>query len=142
MIRQYRLGAQVELTLLREGQESKLQVALETSPQTAHELTRYRNDDFDFMARDLAFEDRKQAQFPASEQGVYVEGVSEGGWAALAHLAVGDLILDVDGKLTLNAAALEAQMKRVAAEKPKYVVLHVKRGIHDLFIELLPKWAL
>jgi serine protease Do len=141
MIRQYKIGTKAEFTLLRDGKEMKLPVALEVSPQSAHELRRYRDDSFDFVVRDIAFEDRVRNQWETTQTGAYVDGVSEGGWAALAHLAVGDLILDVDGKPTPDAAAVDAAMKQVTSAKPKEVVLHVQRGTHDLFIELEPKWT-
>jgi serine protease Do len=86
MIRQYKIGAEAELTVLRGGQELKLKVTLEASPQSAHELRRYRDDSFDFTVRDIAFEDRVRNQWEAAQTGAYVDGVSEGGWAALAHL--------------------------------------------------------
>ena len=35
---------------------------------------------------------------PAGEKGVLVEAVREGGWAALAHLGDGDVILAIDGE--------------------------------------------
>jgi len=141
MIRQYKIGSEAELTVLRDGKEMTLPVKLSASPQSAHELKRYRDDSFDFVVRDIAFEDRVRNQWDPAQRGAYVEGVSEGGWAALAHLAVGDLILAVDGEGTPTAGAVDVEIKRVAAAKPKTVVLHVKRGILELFIELEPKWA-
>ncbi len=141
MIRQYDTGAQVELTLLRDGKEQKLPVTLDASPKAPREMKTYRNDNFEFTVRDVAAEDRVERQLPADEQGVLVESVSEGGWAALAHLAVGDLALAVDGRPTPSLDALAERMKQVAAEKPDSVVLRVRRGIHTIFVELQPKWT-
>jgi len=140
MVRQCRIGAEVELTVLRDGKQSTMKVALEPSPPSGREMKRYRDDSFDFMVRDLAFEDRVKQQLPESQQGAYVEAVNEGGWAALAHLGVGDVIVEVDGTPTPTAAEADAAMRRVAAAKPKLVTLHVRRGIHDQYVELQPKW--
>ncbi len=141
MIRQCRTGSQVELTLIRGTEEEKVKVALEQSPTSAEEMRRYREDSFDFTVRDLAFEDRLRNRFSKTQQGGYVEAVREGGWAALAHLAVGDLIWEVDGNPTPAASDVAAAMDHIAEVKPRLVVLHVRRGAHDLFVELQPKWS-
>jgi len=140
MIRRYRIGSRVELTVIRGGKEQTIQAELVTSRPAPREMRRYRDDDFDFTAREIAFTDRVRRQLGEEQRGVLVESVSEGGWAALAHLAVGDLILEVDGRPTPDVEALEKAMEGVAEEKPKSVVFHVKRGIHELFVEMRPKW--
>jgi S1-C subfamily serine protease len=93
------------------------------------------------MVRDVADEDRVRQQLPKGEQGVLVESVSEGGWAALAHLAVGDFVLKLDREPVPNVAAFAERMKQVAAEKPESVVLYLRRGIHTIYVELQPKWG-
>jgi serine protease Do len=141
MVRQYDFGVQVELTILRDGKEQKLTVALDASPKMPREMKTYRDDSFEFMVRDVADEDRVRQQLPKGEQGVLVESVSEGGWAALAHLAVGDFVLKLDREPVPNVAAFAERMKQVAAEKPESVVLYLRRGIHTIYVELQPKWG-
>jgi len=141
MIRQLKVGSQAELTIMRGGEEKKVTVTLQQSPASSREEKRYRDDSFDFTVRDLAFEDRVRYRLTDAQQGAFVEAVREGGWAALAHLAVGDLILEVDGKATPSAAALSGAMKRIAEQKSNLVVFHVRRGVHELFVELQPKWS-
>ena len=51
-----------------------------------------------------------------------VDAVREGGWAALAHLAVGDLLLAIDGEAVDDVEAVQAKMTRIAAAKPASVV--------------------
>lgn len=141
MIRQRKIGSEVELAVIRGGEDEKINVTLEQSRPSPREMKRYRNDDFEFTARALAFEDRVGQKLPEEQQGAYVESVTEGGWAALAHLAVGDLILSVEGRATPDVPALEQCMKEIGESKPGTVVFQVKRGIHEVFIELKPKWA-
>jgi len=74
------------------------------------------------------------------QQGALVTRVDGGGWAALAHLAVGDVILAVDGARVEDAGALRAQMARIAAGRPPRVVFFVLRGVQTLFLELEPAW--
>jgi S1-C subfamily serine protease len=74
------------------------------------------------------------------QPGALVTRVESGGWAALAHLAVGDLVLSVDGDRVDDAGALRARMERIAAGRPKRVVFFVLRGVQTLFLELEPAW--
>ncbi len=64
------------------------------------------------------------------------ESVSEGGWAALGGLKSGDLICAVGTQSVQNVEALEAIMKQIGAQKPRHLVLQVKRGIFTAFLEL------
>jgi serine protease Do len=142
MIRQYKIGSTAELTILRGKEESKIKVELEPSPKLPREMKKYQDDNFDFTVRDLAFLDKVREELKEERGGALVDAVSPGGWAALGHLAVGDLIFSVDGEQTPNVAALEKIMKKIAEKKPKSVVLQVRRGIHTLYIELEPSWAM
>jgi S1-C subfamily serine protease len=140
MIRQYSVGAEVELTVIRGGQERKIKATLERSPAPSRELPRYENDRFGIIARDIGEPDRAHERWPQGQQGAYVVSVDEGSWAALGHLAVGDLILHAQGEATPTVAQLKATMEKVARDKPDTLVLHVQRGIHELYLELEPKW--
>lgn len=140
MIRQYKIGSVVELTVIRDKKEMKIQAELEKSPKLAREAKEYRDDKFEFTVRDMTFLDKVQQEWEQSRGGVLVKEVSEGGWAALAHLAVGDIIIKVDEKFVQDVASFEKIMKNIIQKKPKYVVFQVQRGIHNLYIELEPSW--
>jgi S1-C subfamily serine protease len=75
-----------------------------------------------------------------SQAGALVTRVEGGGWAALAHLAVGDVVLAVDGERIADAAAMGARMRRLAAARAPRVVFFVMRGVQTLFVELEPAW--
>ncbi|MDH4180197.1 MAG: PDZ domain-containing protein, partial [Armatimonadota bacterium] len=141
MVRRYDIGAGAELTIIRDGARSAVPVLFQESPPAAREMKTYRDDVFDFAVRDLSMADRTSRKWQQDRSGVLVAAVSEGGWAALAHLAVGDVLVAVDGEPTPNADALESLMKRAATDKRTSVVLHAFRGIHAIYIELLPKWT-
>ena len=65
-----------------------------------------------------------------------VEAVREGGWAALGHLADGDVLLTIDGDPVPDVAAVQKKMAKVARTKPRSVVLKVRRGIRTFFVEI------
>ena len=140
MIRQYRIGSQVELSVRRGSSERKLPVTLEASPRLPREMKKYDDRDFEFRVRDIAAADRTAAGLPEGQSGVLVEAVREGGWAALGHLADGDVILAIDGDVVADVATVQQKMERVATEKPAALVMKVRRGIRTFFVELQTGW--
>jgi S1-C subfamily serine protease len=140
MIRQYRIGSTVELSVRRGAQEQKLAIKLAASPRLPREMKKYEDRDFEFRVRDLAAADRATSAMPETQPGVLVEAVREGGWAALSHLADGDIILAIDGDTVADVTAVQQKMERVARDKPPSVVMKVRRGIRTFFVELQTGW--
>ena len=139
-IRQYRIGSTVQLTVIRGEKKLTLPVTLPMSPFLPREMKKYRNDDFEFTVRDLAFLDRVNEGWKEDRKGVLVETVGEGGWAALAHLAVGDLIVTVDGTPVTEVKSFQSRIESILEKKPGSVVFQILRGIHSLYIEIEPSW--
>ena len=140
MIRQRKIGTTVTLTTVRGKDERMVKVQLESSPRLPREMKKYEDPNFEFRVRDVAEMDRVELGVPAGEKGVLVESVSEGGWAALAHLGDGDVILAVQGEVVGDVAALQKKMEAIAAAKPSSVVLHVRRGFRTFFVEMQTGW--
>ena len=140
MIRQYRIGSTVELSIRRGIEDRKVSVALDASPRLPREMKKYEDREFEFRVRDVAAADRASTDLPEGQPGVLVEAVREGGWAALGHLADGDVILAIDGDPVADVAAVQQKMERVARDKPQSVVMKVRRGIHTFFVEIQTGW--
>lgn len=139
-VRQYPVGARVKLEGSRDGKPLLVDVELPASPRSTRELEEYNDRQFDFSARDLTFQDRVQRALDMAQAGALITGVQSGGWAALAHMAVGDIVLAVDGQSIASSAVLEERMKALAAARPARVVFFVRRGAQTLFLELEPAW--
>lgn len=142
MIREYKIGGEAELTVRRapEYKKRKISVKLIERPKPAARVKKYKDQNFNFAVRDVTYMDRVRKRWGEGQKGALVTTVPPGGWAALAHLAVGDLILAVDGQPVGNVEALEKRMKSLAKEKPRHVTFFVRRGIHTVFVELEPAW--
>jgi serine protease Do len=140
LIRQYDVGKTVELTLLRDKAEKKLSVELARSPRLQREMKKYRNDEFEFTARDVSFFDAADEQWSENQRGALIEEVKPGSWAELGSLYVGDLVLEVDGQPVDNIEALRKQMEKVSSTRPAAVTVKVLRGVHTAFLELEPAW--
>ena len=140
MIRQYKIGSTVKLAVVREGADQGISVVLEQSPSLPREMKKYEDPNFEFRVRDVTAMDRADRNWPDTQKGVLVEAVREGGWAALGHLADGDLLLAIDGEGTPDVAAVQKKMTAITESKPATIVLKVRRGIRTLFVELETGW--
>jgi serine protease Do len=140
LIRQYKIGSTAKLTLVRDGKPMDVAVKLDTSPRLPREMKKYEDPSFEFRVRDIAAADRVSTRLPANQSGVLVDAVREGGWAALGHLADGDVLLTIDGEAVPNVESVQRKMAAVAAAKPRSVVLKVRRGIRTFFVELETGW--
>ncbi len=140
LVRQYKKGSTAELSVFRDGQETKVAVLLPEEPRPQREMGKYRDELFEFTTRDITFFDKADQKWEEEQRGVLVEEVTPGGWAALGQVYVGDLILEVDGTPISDVQSMEAKMDEVAAAKPKAVVIKVLRGIHRVFLEIEPNW--
>ncbi|MDD3925209.1 MAG: PDZ domain-containing protein, partial [bacterium] len=136
MIRQYKIGSTVKLTVLRNSKELSVQVKLPAIPKPAREMAKYRSDDYDFSVRDIAFMDRIREGWSEKQTGVIAEAVDDGGWASLGGLASGDLICAVDGRMVYDAAGLEKTMAQVASGNSRTFILQVRRGRQNVYLEL------
>lgn len=140
LIRQYKVGDVVKLKILRGAEELMVPVELVRSPMPEREMKEYRNNEFELTVRDISFFSRAKEQWKQDRQGVLVSEVKPGGWAALGKVAVGDLILAVDGTNIGDIAAFSARIGEIAAEKPNSVVFKILRGIYTFYVQLEPKW--
>ena len=140
LIRQYKIGSNAILTVVRDGKELKVPVTLETSPRLPREMKKYEDPNFEFRVRDIAAADRVSSRLPSDQAGVLVDAVREGGWAALGHLADGDMLLSIDGEAMADVEAVQKKMTRIAETRPHSVVLRVRRGIRTFFVELETGW--
>jgi serine protease Do len=140
LIRQYKIGSKAVLTVVRDGKQIDVPVTLDASPRLPREMKKYEDPNFEFRVRDIAAADRVSARLPADQTGVLVDAVREGGWAALGHLADGDVLLTIDGESVADVEAVQKKMAQVAEAKPRSVVLRVRRGIRTFFVELETGW--
>ncbi len=141
LVRQYRSGTSVTLSISRDGEAREVPVELVRAPKLDREMKKYRNDDFEFTVRDITFFDKAEESWATSQAGVLIDEVTSGGWAALGQLAVGDLLLTIDGQPANTVEDVERLLSELAEKKADTVVFKVLHGIHTEFIEIEPKWS-
>ena len=88
--------------------------------------------------RAITFKDLISRRLPMDQEGVLVTDVSPGGWANLAGLRVGDLILKIAGRDVKSVKDFKKVVKSIAKDKPKVVMIFVVRAYRTAFVFVQP----
>jgi serine protease Do len=139
-VQRHRQDDKVDCSLWRDGKTLKLTLTLDADVPDVENLQTYKDRDLEFTLRDITDKERVILRLPADVQGPRVEAIKSSGWASLAHIAQGDLVLAVDGHPTPDVAAAEKLLKAAVEEKHRRIVLQLRRGVHTLFAQMEPDW--
>lgn len=140
LIRQYRVGTEVGLSIRRGKEELQVKVALETGHDGVIDLAAHESKTLEFNARDLGQEDRVARKLPDGFKGVLVTAVAPAGWAALGGLAAGDILQSIDGKPVNSIERLKSELAELEKNTRSPVVMFVRHGITSRYVELEPTW--
>jgi len=135
------IGGKAELVVLRDGAERRLPLQLEARPAESGDTRRYRQEEFEFTVREVTFLDRVEQRWPRDADGALVFEVTSGGWAHMAGLRLGDLIVSIDGQEVKDVAGFEARVRQIVEERPAVVRVFVRRGASTHFVFLEPEWT-
>jgi serine protease Do len=135
-IRQYRNNAQAVFSLWRDGQKIDVPVVLEQQPIPAAELKRWQDLELEFIAREIAFDDRVRLQLPTTAAGVIVESSVPAGWAALGGLRSDDVIERAGDSAVKTVEDLTRAREAATAGDKTWWVLLVRRRGQTLFVEI------
>ena len=113
---------------------------LATDDPAEEDLHSFKDRELEFTIRDLTERERVMQRIPTDVRGPRFSEVKHAGWAALAHVAAGDLLLSVDGTPTPDVATAERLLKAAAERKASRLVFLLRRGVHTLFAEVEPVW--
>jgi len=136
-VRNALMAEPLKITVLRAGETKTLALALVEKPNPAETVDRLWNDDLSTQLRELTFFDRIERKLKASQNGVVVERVENGGYGGLAHLREGDLLVrmgeqDISDLASFGTALAVAQSTKVT--KLSFLVMR-GTGTRLLFVE-------
>ncbi|MCW1923791.1 PDZ domain-containing protein [Luteolibacter arcticus] len=142
LILAYPVDATVELTGMRAGQPQTWNVSLAPRPIDDSELREYKDELFEFTARQLstAQRDKMKAELDLEPAGISVMKVEPSGWAALGGLSPDDVILTIDGTPMNEIDTLKTKLISLRDSKPRSVVFGIRRGPRTWFLEIEPRW--
>jgi S1-C subfamily serine protease len=136
LIRQYRNNAPAVFTIWREGQKMEVTVMLEEQPVPPAELPWWNDQQLEFSAREIAFDDRVRLQLPTDTRGVLVESAMPAGWASLGGLRADDVIERADGTRITDLEQLKQSREQAVSGAKEWWVLLVRRRGQTLFVEM------
>lgn len=140
-VRALEIGAPARLTLLRGGERLEVAVVLERTRLLPEEARRFRDGDFELSVRELTFFDRDENRWSSMQRGVLVEQVEAAGWAGLAGVRAGDLVLRVEGETIAGLESFRQVLQKLKNERPERIEVVVLRGAKTYFQFLEPDWA-
>lgn len=135
------LGKPVEVAVVRGAERLALQVVMQETPGTATEARGVEVAAVELKARELTFIDRVEQRWPEEVAGVLVTEATPGGWAAMAGLRAGDLVVSVEDHPTPDPATFEQVMARALEARPRVVRFFVRRGPRTTFVFMEPDWG-
>ena len=133
MIKQYRIDSNVTFEIWRTGKLLELQATLTKRPTPANELPEFEDEDLEYTVRELSFADRVFLRITPDEKGVLVENVESAGWASLAGLRQGDILLKVNKEAVLNIEAMKRLRKNSPQNNPTKSPFCQKRNTYLIF---------
>lgn len=140
LIRQYKIGTEVMLSIRRGQENLEVKIALETGHEGISELASHECKSLEFNSRDIGQEDRVAKKLPDDFKAVSITTVAPAGWAALGGLSAGDLLITIDGKPVDSIENLKSILADIEKNSRSPITLFVRRGINTRYIELEPTW--
>ena len=140
MIKQYKIGSTLSLEVFRDNKNMEINATLDKRPTPGNEMPEYEEENLEFTVRELSFADRVFMRLEPDENVLLVDNVESAGWASLAGLKQGDLLLQINGDGVNGLDSFKKKMGSLSKSMPETIIFFIKRGIHTLFIELQPEW--
>ncbi len=134
------IGSSVKLDVLRDGKPASIEVVLQESPEAAADVKSASDDVLEYKVRDLTYRDKVDNEWPLDTKGVLVVEAESGGWASVAGLESGDLVIEIEGTPIPDVKAFEAVVARLDKERPKRVRMFVRRDRTTTFVFPEPDW--
>jgi len=144
------VGADAKLSVLRDGAKSDIKVSLQEAPETAADAEKAKDEVLEFSVREMTYMDfvEHTDKAPPAKgekgeiQGLVVAEVAPGGWASVAGLQAGDILLSYQDQLTTTIAEFKDAVKKTAEARPRIVKLFVRRDRSTAFVFVQPDWPI
>ncbi len=135
-IRNFSIGQIVNLSVIRKGDRKIIPVQLVSEPIPRGMLEKYQDDWLEFTVRDLCFYDYVDMNLSDDIKGIYIEQVISGGWASLAKLEQGDVIIAVENEPIDNLNTFKIKLAKLKENKLNKFSFQILRGIQKYFVEI------
>ena len=127
-------GDKVSIKVWRAGSFLNLDIELAEVPISQYLADEVSSDLLGFSAKELTRDIIIAKQLDFDVNGVWVSRVERAGWADLAGLEIGDLILKIDNKDLHTIEQLDNYLKQIEKVKPPYISFFIKRRSETQFL--------
>ncbi|MCH2152715.1 MAG: PDZ domain-containing protein, partial [Phycisphaerales bacterium] len=134
------VGETVELSVHRNDQDIAVPVTLEGTPSGTNEADESEAPTLEFTVRDQVYMDGIKNRWDQDLNGMIVTSVENGGWASLAGLANGDLLVSLNDLPVTDTASFEGAIRQIEQDQPAVVKAFVHRGYRTTFVFMEPEW--
>ncbi len=134
------VDSKAAFTILRNGKALQVPVTLQAEPASVQQAVTYRDHLLECTVRNVTLFDRIEQHWSASQKGVIVSDITEGGWANVGGLNLKDLILSVNGIHVTDTLSYKKAMRTLRAKHPHVITLFVRRGPLTDFVFIEPEW--
>lgn len=140
IVEELTIGEEAELTVVRRGAEETIPVLMEPRPTEPDEAETAKQPELEFEVRELTFLDRIQRHWSRELEGVIVEEATMGGWAHMAGLRLGDLIVEINRRPVPDVDRFGSVMAEIVESRTELVQIFVRRGERTHFVLIEPDW--
>jgi len=122
------------LRILRDGEFLNKKIILGETPISQFLAEEASTNQLGFSVKELTQDIILAKQLSFDTQGVWVTKVERAGWADVAGLRVGDLIIKMNEKTVNSLDAIKKRFEKIDEVKPEYVSLFIKRQSDTEFL--------
>ena len=127
-------GDEANVKIWRNGKFKELEIELSEVPISQHLADEVSSDLLGFSAKELTKDIIIAKKLDYDVNGVWISRVERAGWADLAGLQIGDLLLKIDNKDLHGLDQLKNFLKKMEKEKPEYINFFIKRRSETRFL--------
>ena len=140
LIRAAPTGPPVPYRLLRNGEVVEGEITLVARPRTHLDAEQFEDAVFGMTLREITTDLRLALNLPQDIQGVIVQNVRPGGWAQLAQIRPGVIVIGFGGHPVTNLSDYRDAVEQVLEERPAEVALFGRVGQVTGFFRIEPRW--
>ncbi|HPX86705.1 MAG TPA: PDZ domain-containing protein [Candidatus Hydrogenedentes bacterium] len=140
MVKEKAPGSEVEITLLRNGEDLALTATLGHRPRAAQDADEYEDEHLGMVVREITRDLRILLNLGEEVQGVIVRRVVSGSAAQAARIQPGLIIMSMNSATIRDLDDYKEAAQFFKQDKPDEITLFVRAGAQTGFLRLRPRW--
>ncbi|MGC9053258.1 MAG: PDZ domain-containing protein, partial [Candidatus Hydrogenedens sp.] len=135
-VRGFSIDQEITISIIRENEVKQIPIQLIKEPISRNMVEKYQDEWLEFTVRDICFYDRVDMNLKEDVKGVFIEQVISGGWASIAKLEQGDIILSLQNDPIENIKDFKEKLNTIKQQNKNNFVFEIQRGIQKYFVKM------